>query len=85
MAAKTVALDAEAYELLKRQKRSDETFSDAVKRLARPRVPLTAFAGAWADLSMKERRDLDRVYAGDRTGFAATGAPSEVRRFGILH
>jgi predicted CopG family antitoxin len=66
MAAKTVALDADAYELLKRQKRSDETFSDAVKRLARPRVPLTAFAGAWADLSMKERRDLDRVYAAYR-------------------
>jgi predicted CopG family antitoxin len=66
MAAKTVALDEEAYKLLKRQKRANETFSDAVKRLARPRVPLTAFAGAWADLSKKERRGLDLVYAAYR-------------------
>jgi len=66
MASKTVALDAEAYELLKRQKRVDETFSDAVKRLARPRKPLSSFAGIWADLSDKERRELDRVYSAVR-------------------
>jgi len=63
MASKTVALDAEAYELLRRQKKADESFSDAVKRLARPHKPLSSFAGMWRDLSRKERRDLDRVYA----------------------
>ena len=63
MASKTVALDAEAYELLRRQKKGDESFSDAVKRLARPHKPLTSFAGMWKDLSRKERRDLDRVYS----------------------
>ena len=66
MASKTVALDSEAYELLKRQKRADESFSDAVKRLARPRRPISDFAGMWGDLSAKERKELDRAYSGIR-------------------
>jgi predicted CopG family antitoxin len=66
MAAKTVALDSEAYELLKRQKRSDESFSDTVKRLARPRRPITTFAGMWGDLTEKERKGLDWTYSGIR-------------------
>lgn len=44
-----MALEPEAYALLKLAKRPDETFSDAVKRLARPRKPLSEFAGIWAD------------------------------------
>ena len=63
MATKTVALDTEAYELLRRQKKSDESFSDAVRRLAKPRKPLSEFAGIWKNLSRKERRELDGVYA----------------------
>jgi predicted CopG family antitoxin len=66
MATKTVALDTEAYELLKRQKRPDESFSEAVKRLARPRRPIVDFAGMWADLTAKERRELDHAYGGLR-------------------
>ncbi len=63
MASKTVALDNEAYELLRRQKRSEESFSDTVKRLARPRRPITTFAGMWKDVSDEERLALDRAYA----------------------
>jgi predicted CopG family antitoxin len=66
MATKTVALDTEAYEMLRRHKRSDESFSDAVKRLARPRHSLPEFAGMWRDLSARERKDLERVYKGLR-------------------
>ena len=62
MGAKTVALDTEAYDFLRRQKRPDESFSDAVKRLARPRRPLTSFAGMWADLTAKERKALEEAY-----------------------
>jgi predicted CopG family antitoxin len=62
MATRTVALDDEAYGLLKAQKRAQESFSETVKRLARRRKPITAFAGIWSDLSSKERRELDRVY-----------------------
>ncbi|NNN17878.1 MAG: type II toxin-antitoxin system VapC family toxin [Thermoplasmata archaeon] len=35
MATRTVALDGEAYELLRRSKKSAESFSEVVKRLAR--------------------------------------------------
>ena len=66
MASKTVALDEEAYELLKRQKKGDESFSDAVKRLARPRRPISAYGGMWSDLTEKERKSLDTVYANAR-------------------
>jgi len=66
MSARTVALDDEAYLLLKRAKRSDESFSDAVKRLARTRRPLSEFAGSWADMTTSERRELDRVYRESR-------------------
>jgi len=66
MATKTVALDEEAYELLKRQKKGEESFSDAVKRLARPRRPITSFAGIWSDMSEPERKSIDQVYASQR-------------------
>ena len=61
MATKTVALDQEAYDLLRRSKRADESFSEAVKRLARPRRPLSDFAGIWADMDAKERALLERT------------------------
>ncbi|HXQ94997.1 MAG TPA: antitoxin VapB family protein [Thermoplasmata archaeon] len=66
MSARTVALDDEAYELLKRSKQKDETFSDAVKRLARPRRPLSDFAGRWADMDAAERETLATSYRSSR-------------------
>jgi predicted CopG family antitoxin len=63
MASRTVALDDEAYGLLKARKQSEESFSDTVKRLARPRRPLSDFAGMWSDMTAKERKELDRVFA----------------------
>jgi predicted CopG family antitoxin len=50
MSAKTVALDPEAYEMLRRNRRSGETFSDAVKRLAGRRRSILDFAGMWKDI-----------------------------------
>ncbi len=47
METKTIALDREAYELLRRRKRKGESFGDAVKRVAREARPLSDFAGAW--------------------------------------
>lgn len=63
MAAKTIALDDEAYSLLRERKRSSETFSDVVKRVARPRRPLTDFIGIWAGESAEEATGFDRVRA----------------------
>jgi predicted CopG family antitoxin len=58
MAAKTVALDPEAYEMLRRQRRAGETFSDAVKRLSGRRRSLLDFAGIWKEIPSE---DLERI------------------------
>lgn len=58
MAQKTIALDQEAYELLRTKKRVGESFSDVVKRLARKRRSFLDFAGAWRDVP---KEDLDRI------------------------
>ena len=59
METKTIALDREAYELLRRRKRSGESFSEAVKRLARQARPLSSFAGVWRKHLSKA--DLDAI------------------------
>jgi predicted CopG family antitoxin len=58
MSAKTVALDPEAYDMLRRQRRSGETFSDAVKRLSGRRRSILDFAGIWKDVPDE---DLERL------------------------
>lgn len=78
MTSKTVALDNEAYELLSRQKKVDESFSDTVKRLARPRRPISAFGGMWSDMSAKERKEVDRAYSDLKS--ADTRRGEKVRR-----
>jgi predicted CopG family antitoxin len=56
----TVALDRPAYELLKRAKHSGESFSDVVKRLARPRRPITDFIGIWTEIPAREFRQMEK-------------------------
>lgn len=58
MAAKTIALDQEAYRLLKSKKGPEETFSDVVKRLARPYRGIADLAGSLADLPAKDWEDI---------------------------
>jgi len=58
MTQKTIALDPEAYDLLRRQKAEGESFSEVVKRLARKRRSFLDFAGAWKDVP---KEDLKRI------------------------
>ncbi len=58
MAAKTVALDPEAYEMLRKHRRSGETFSEAVKRLSGGRRSILEYSGIWKDLP---DTDLDQI------------------------
>lgn len=60
MGAKTIALDPEAYALLKAHRKAQESFSDLVKRHFRPAQRLADFAGAWRDLPPAERKALHR-------------------------
>lgn len=52
---KSVRLTDEAYETLERRKREDETFSEAVERLARER-PIRDLAGLFSDGDVEEIR-----------------------------
>ncbi len=58
MQIKTIALDKEAYDLLKARKASGESFSDVVKRLAGRRRPLSNYAGIWKEIP---KEDLKRI------------------------
>jgi predicted CopG family antitoxin len=58
MESTSVALDREAYDLLRGHKRPGESFSQVVKRLAKDRRPLASFAGAWKDVPEKTFREI---------------------------
>ncbi|HLM91738.1 MAG TPA: antitoxin VapB family protein [Thermoplasmata archaeon] len=80
MASKTIALDGETYELLRRHKRSGETFSDVVRRQLRPPTKITDLAGSLSDVSPRvwkevaatnraaRRRDRIRQERSERSG-----------------
>jgi len=59
MGNKTIALDVEAYEVLRRHRRRGESFSDVVKRLAGIRRPLADLAGLWKDMSPADFRRFE--------------------------
>ena len=65
MDTRTIALDMEAYEALRRQKRKGESFSDVVKRLAGRTRPLTELAGLWKDMPPE---NLEKIRAFLRKG-----------------
>jgi len=58
METTSIAVDREAYDLLRSQKRPGESFSQVVKRLAKNRRPLASFVGAWKDLPEKTLREI---------------------------
>ena len=65
METKTIALDLEAYEALRKHKRKGESFSDVVRRIAGRARPITELAGLWKDMPPQ---DLEKVRAFLRTG-----------------
>jgi predicted CopG family antitoxin len=63
VASKNVALAEDAYNLLARQKRPGESFSDVVRRIAGRPNPMD-YVGAWSDMTDAEaarmKRDVKR-------------------------
>ena len=53
MTSKNISLTDDAYELLKKMKMGDESFSDTIRRLAKRRR-LSDCAGLWADIPQEE-------------------------------
>jgi predicted CopG family antitoxin len=60
MPYRTISVSEDAYELLKKIRLKDETFTDTIKRLAKRRK-LVDYAGAWADVPDEE---MEKYWAG---------------------
>lgn len=71
MAVKTITITVEAYNALSRVKQAHESFSDTVRRLAEHSIPLTDFAGAWADAPEDRLEEIERfLETSGRLGWA---------------
>ncbi len=51
---RTITISNEAYEALKREKRSGESFSKVILRLVKNKNDLLSLAGSWSDISEEE-------------------------------
>lgn len=56
LGVKTLTITEEAYDLLAREKRGKESFSEVIKRLARERGELKDSFGAWTMSQEEEER-----------------------------
>lgn len=70
MSTKTLSVDEEAYELLKKEKGEDESFSDVIKKIAKEKS-LMEIAGIWEDGELRKKvedtrerteRELDSIF-----------------------
>lgn len=62
MGVKTITVTEEAYRLLAREKKGEESFSEVIKRLARERGNLRDSFGAW---KMSDR-EAEEIFSGLR-------------------
>ena len=60
MGTKTITIMDDAYGLLVRNKRKDESFSDVVRREFSKKGSILDLAGAWSDLSDKDVEDIKK-------------------------
>ena len=61
MGTKTITIMDDAYELLSRNKRKDESFSDVVRREFSKKGSILDLAGAWSDLSDKDAEEMEKA------------------------
>jgi len=60
MGTKTITIMDDAYELLDRSKRKNESFSDVVRREFSKKGNILDLAGAWSDLSDKDALEMEK-------------------------
>lgn len=60
--AKNIAVADDIYEMLTKEKREGESFSDVIRRLGKRRKSLLEFAGAWADIPDEEFREMEAAW-----------------------
>jgi predicted CopG family antitoxin len=54
MATKNISIMDDVYDLLKSMKRSEESFSEEIRRLIKPKGSILDLAGSWSDMSDEE-------------------------------
>jgi len=60
--AKNIAVADDVYEMLTKEKREGESFSDAIRRLGKRRKSILEFYGAWADIPDEEFREMEEMW-----------------------
>ncbi|MBI2143966.1 antitoxin VapB family protein [Candidatus Woesearchaeota archaeon] len=68
MATKNIAITEDAYELLARHKRPNESFSGVIKEHFRKGKKLTDYAGIWADMPDNEWKAIEKGVKDAREG-----------------
>ncbi len=61
--AKNIAVADDVYEILTKEKREGESFSNVIRRLTKRRKSLLEFYGAWADIPDEEWREMEAMWA----------------------
>ena len=58
MTTKTITVTKESYDILKSVKLEDESFSELVKRVFKPKFDVMSFAGIMSDMPEKEAEEI---------------------------
>ncbi|MBI2661070.1 antitoxin VapB family protein [Candidatus Woesearchaeota archaeon] len=61
MGTKTISIMDDAYELLVRHKKPNESFSEEIRRLVPKKGNIMECAGLWADMSDKETWEMEKT------------------------
>ena len=61
MGTKTISIMDDVYELLARNKKAKESFSDELRRILPKKRSIMGFAGAWKDMSDEEAERMKKT------------------------
>ncbi len=61
MATKTISIMDDAYEILVRNKRNNESFSEELRRILPKRGSIVECAGLWKDITDKQANDMEKA------------------------
>ncbi|PIN79761.1 hypothetical protein COV16_02540 [Candidatus Woesearchaeota archaeon CG10_big_fil_rev_8_21_14_0_10_34_8] len=68
MATKTISIMDDVYDRLVALKRSDESFSDEIRRLTNTKGSIMEFAGSWSDMPKEEGEKIKKGILAMRKG-----------------
>lgn len=68
MVTKNIAITEDAYELLVRNKRPEESFSEVIRAHFKKEKKLTDYAGIWADIPENEWKAIEKGVKDARKG-----------------